>query len=146
MIRESVAREKAAVLKLAQIIVQRQSGLLTDAEALTAPEGFEIWSPDMRYGADQVIQHEETLYRVVQEVASSQEHQQPGGEGMLAVYRPIVPTASGTEDDPIPWIYGMDCSAGLYYSYNEQLYLCKGDMLPCVWPPDSGIWQWEVKS
>ena len=31
-----------------------------------------------------------------------------------------------------------------YYSYNGKIYLCKADLKPCVWNPDSGIWQWEA--
>ena len=85
-----------------------------------------------------------TLYRVVQAV-TPQAHQPPHGEGMLAIYRPIDATHAGTEEDPIPWVYGMDCTSGLYYSYNAAVYLCKGDMKPCVWAPGTaGLWQWEA--
>lgn len=83
------------------------------------------------------------MYRVVQAV-TPQAHQEPGGEGMLAVYRPIDREHAGTLEDPIPWVYGMDCAAGLYYSHEGCMYLCKGDMKPCVWAPGSaGVWQWE---
>lgn len=146
MIKRSAVLEKAAVLKLAQIIVQRQSVSLADTEALIAPEAFEVWASGMKYGAEQVVRHSGGLYRVVQAVDKSQAHQAPDAGGMLAVYRPIVPTASGSADDPIPFIYGMDCVAGLCYKYQGGLYLCKGDMLPCVWYPDATIWQWENTS
>ena len=74
-----------------------------------------------------------------------QEHQPPHGEGMLAVYRPIDATHEGTQDDPIPYVFGMDCRQGKYYSLAGALYLCKTDMPACVWPPDTaGLWQWEV--
>ena len=46
-----------------------------------------------------------------------QDHQPPDGEGMLAIYRPIDQTHAGTLEDPIPWVYGMDCPAGSYFSY-----------------------------
>lgn len=144
MIRRTAAQEKAAVIRLAQIIVQRQSAILTDSEALTSPEAFEIWGVGMKYGEGQLIRHEDTLYRVMQATDSSQEHQRPGGEGMLALYRPVIPTAAGTAADPIPWIYGMDCSAGFFYSYGGEVYRCTADMLPCVWAPDSGIYQWSA--
>ena len=50
-------------------------------------------------------------------------------------------------EDPIPWVYGMDCTNGLYYTYEGTLYLCKSDMKPCVWAPGSpGLWQWEAVS
>ncbi len=74
-----------------------------------------------------------------------QAHQPTHGEGMLAVYRPIDTTHAGTLEDPIPWVYGMDCTSGLYYSYNAAVYLCKADMKPCVWAPGTaGLWQWEA--
>lgn len=145
-LRRSQVEEKAAVLLLAQIIVQRQSAILTDAEALTAPQAFEQWGPGMKYGKDQIIWHaaSDKLYRLMNDVEKSQAHQPPGGKGMLAVYRPIEVSATGTIDDPIPYTYGMDCRDGLYYSYGGKLYLCKADMLPCIWPPDTaGMWQWE---
>ena len=56
------------------------------------------------------------MYRVMQATVP-QAHQVPGGEGMLAIYRPIDREHAGTAEDPIPWVYGMDCLAGLYYSY-----------------------------
>lgn len=124
-------------------VIESMSESLTDEVALTVPEFFPIWQPDVTYEAEKRIQHDGILYRVVQG-HTSQEHQPPGSEGMLAIYRPVVAEPSGTIDDPIPFIYGMDCSNGLYYSYNGNLYLCKADMAPCVWPPDSGIWQWEL--
>lgn len=149
MYKREVVESKAATLRLAQIIVQRQSGILKDNEALTSPEAFEVWAPDMPYGEGQIVYHEPTdcLYRIVQPggVAQSLAHQPPGGTGMLSVYRPIVMEHEGTKADPIPYVYGMDCRSGKYYSYEGKVYLCKADMLPCTWPPGSaGMWQWEV--
>ena len=95
-----------------------------------------------------VLRDGSTLYRVVQAGGViPQEHQPPHGEGMLAVYRPIDEGHAGTLEDPIPWVYGMDCHAGTYFSYNGHIYLVAegGDMIPCVWPPDTaGLWQWVL--
>lgn len=66
---------------------------------------------------------------------------------MLAIYRPIDQAHAGTLEDPIPWVYGMDCLAGTYYSYNGHTYKVAdgGTMTPCVWPPDTaGMWQWVL--
>lgn len=110
---------------------------------------YPIWKAGHTYIAGDVIQYGEAaddnvqLYSVVQD-HTSQAHQPPDAPGMLAIYRPIVKSHSGTIDDPIPWIYGMDCYNGKYYTYNEHEYLCKSDMPACVWAPDSGIWQWEL--
>ena len=70
--------------------------------------------------------------------------QPPHGEGMLAIYRPIDTGHAGTMEDPIPWVYGMDVKKNKYYSYGGVVYRAAENMLPCVWYPDSGIWQWEV--
>lgn len=145
------ANEKAAVIRAAQIIVQRQSGLLKDEEALAAPEAFEKWGPNMKYGENQIIQgygEDTTLYRIVQPggVEKSEAHRPPGSEGMLAIYRPIVKGHEGTLDDPIPYVAGMDCVAGKYYCHKKKVYLCKSDLIPCPenWQPGTpGMWQWE---
>lgn len=153
MDRTALAYEKHDALVLAQIIVQKFSNELNDGEVLTAPLGLEIWFPDRFYGKGQKIRHGERLpgipqlYEVKQDV-TAKAHQPPDSEGMLAVYRPIVPTASGTIDDPIPYVAGMDCCSGLYYIDFEIIYLCKADLIPCPanWRPGTaGMWQWERK-
>ena len=121
---------------------------LTDAQALGIQRDFyPVWPNGVdetgAYRAGQVVTDNGSLYRVVQAVTPI-ESQPPHGEGRLAVYRPIDTGHAGTQGDPIPWVYGMDCHTGSYYNYSGVTYLCKGDMLPCVWYPDSGIWQWEV--
>ena len=119
---------------------------LTDDAALKMAAVFPVWPSGTdgngQYAEGQIVQHSDGLYRVMQPVAP-QAHQPPDGEGMLAVYRPVSPSHAGTLEDPIPWVYGMDCTTGTYYSYNGTVYRCAGDMIPCVWYPDSGIWQWE---
>ena len=95
---------------------------------------------------DRIINKDGTLYRIVQPVTPL-ESQPPDGEGMLAIYRPIDQAHAGTLEDPIPWVYGMDCLAGTYYSYNGHTYkeADGGTMTPCVWPPDTaGMWQWVL--
>lgn len=41
----------------------------------------------------------------------------------------------------VPWTtIARDCN-----THNGTVYLCKGDMIPCVWEPGSaGLWQWEA--
>ena len=121
--------------------------VLTDDQALAMPDLVRTWEEALEAGAAldtaTVLRHDGVTYRVVQPV-TPQAHQPPGSEGMLAVYRPIETAHAGTEEDPIPFVYGMDALAGLYYSYAGGLYQVAegGDMKPCVWLPDSGIWQW----
>ena len=121
-----------------------------DETALEMPDLFKTWAEILEAGKtvpkDTIINDGGTLYRVVpSEGVLPVEHQPPHGEGMLAVYRPIDKAHTGTQEDPIPWVYGMDCTADLYYSYNGVVYLCKADMKPCVWAPGTaGLWQWEA--
>lgn len=123
---------------------------ITDAQALQMPDLFPSWEQVLAAGEaipkDRIISKGGQLYRIVQQVTPL-ESQPPDGEGMLAIYRPIDQTHAGTLEDPIPWVYGMDCTAGTYYSYNGHTYQVAegGDMKPCVWPPDTaGMWQWVL--
>ena len=122
---------------------------IDDDTALEMPDLFKTWEEVLSAGAqlaaDTVLNLDGQLYRVVQAV-TPQAHQAPHDEGMLAVYRPIDREHAGTADDPIPWVYGMDCHAGKCYRYNGKVYQVAegGDMIPCTWPPDTpGMWQWE---
>lgn len=123
---------------------------LTDAAAHGIPDLLPTWDELLAAGnkvaAGVCLVHNGQTYRVVQAVTPI-ESQHPGGDGMLAVYRPIEREHTGTMADPIPWVSGMDCRTGKYYSYEGVTYLCKGDMIPCVWTPGTaGLWQWEVVS
>lgn len=121
-----------------------------DETALEMPDLFKTWEEVLAAGQkvaqNAIINDGGTLYRVVAAGGVlPQEHQPPHGEGVLAVYRPIDTAHAGTLEDPIPWVYGMDCTEGLYYSYNATVYLCKANMTPCVWAPGTaGLWQWEA--
>lgn len=134
----------------ARVMAVQAAPTMTDNQALTMPDLFPTWEQVLEEGQPlkkgSILSDLGVLYRVVQDNTIPQAHQPPHGEGMLAVYRPIDQSHTGTEEDPIPWIYGMDCHEGTYYSYNGKTYLCKSDMLPCVWAPDTaGLWQWEVQ-
>lgn len=122
---------------------------IPDVQALSMASLFPTWEDVLSTGAElaagRIISSDGQLYRVVQATVP-QAHQVPGGEGMLAIYRPIDREHAGTADDPIPWVFGMDCLAGVYYSYNGAVYRVAdgGNMIPCVWAPDTpGLWQWE---
>lgn len=121
---------------------------LTDSQALSMPDILPTWEGLLERGekvlAGVCLMHSGQCYRVVQEVIPI-ESQPPGADGMLAVYRPIDNEHAGTAVDPIPWVDGMDCYNGKYYSYQGKTYLCKQDMTPCVRAPGTpGLWQWEV--
>lgn len=119
----------------------------TAAQALAMPDILPTWQEFLDSGREipsgVCLMHSGQCYRVVQEVIPIQ-NQPPGADGMLAVYRPIDKEHTGTRSDPIPWVSGMDCYNGKYYSHGGKTYLCKQDMLPCVWEPGTdGLWQWE---
>ena len=125
-----------------------QAADVPDTLALEMPDLFKTWAEALSAGvelaANSILNKGGQLYRVVQAV-TPQAHQPPDGEGMLAIYRPIEREHTGTPSDPIPWVYGMDCYQGKYYAHGGTTYLCKSDMLPCVWEPGSaGLWQWEA--
>ena len=105
---------------------------------------YDAWKADTEYKQDKLLVYNGKLYRVAQNLTSSEVYP-PDAEGALALYRPVDKTHAGTQDDPIPYVYGMDCAKDKYYSYAGKVYLCKADMPACVWPPDTaGLWQWEA--
>ena len=113
-----------------------------DAAAFTLAPLCKTWTAGTHYDALEIVNHEGRPYRVVQAV-DSLEHQMPGSAGMLAIYRPIDASA-GTKEDPKTFFYGMDVENGLYYRYQDVLYIAKADMPACVYYPGSeGVWQWE---
>lgn len=124
---------------------------IPDAVALSIPYILPTWQEFLDSGREipsgVCLMHEHQCYRQAQSAPIKPEAQRPpGSPGMSAVYRPIVSGHAGTLDDPIPWVYEMDCEAGKYYSHKGKIYLCTGDMAPCVWEPGGGAPQWEVAS
>ena len=120
---------------------------IDDSSALSMPDLFKTWAEVLAAGTeltkDTIINDGGVLYRVVQPV-TPQEHQPPHGEGMLAIYRPIDTAHAGTQEDPVPFVYGMDTEQGKYYSFEGKTYLCNLTMTPCVWTPGTpGVWQWS---
>lgn len=127
-------------LRAAMLAIPPEDDKTSLALAPVCPE----WAAGTHYDALEIVNHEGHPYRVVQAV-DSLEHQPPGAEGMLAIYRPLVPGHAGTLEDPIPFVNGMDVDEGKYYSFSGETYLAKSDMKPCVWMPGTpGLWQWEL--
>lgn len=139
------AKMNGQVQAAVKLYVQKATDI-PDEQALEMPDLFKNWDEVLAAGtelaANTVLNLDGQLYRVVQAV-TPQAHQRPDSEGMLAIYRPIDQTHAGTQEDPIPFVYGMDTEQGKYYSHNGKLYLCNLTMPACVWPPDTaGLWQW----
>lgn len=145
------------IQEINQIIeaMTRQSRILaaktltyTDNEAVSIQQLFPTWPDGVNENGNfvqgQYIQYKGQLYRIEQPVVIPIESQPPDSEGMLAVYRPASISHEGSLDDPIPWVYGMDCFEGKYYTYEGSIYYCKGTMKPCNWyPGQEGVFQWE---
>ena len=145
-------READAVLAAKSRVNMVQTMSFTSAEfsLLAKAELFPVWTAGETYPQGRRIQHEGIVYEVVAaNGVTAEAHQPPNGEGLLAVYRPLSTdpttgeTPTGTQDDPIPYLDGMDVEEGKYYSYNGKLYKANLTMPACVWPPDTpGLWQW----
>lgn len=150
----AAAREEAMQTQtlLAVRVFASAATAVTDEQVLEMPDLFPTWAEVLDSGArlakNTSITKDGTVYRVMTDV-TPQEGQPPDGPGMLAVYRPIEKSHAGTVEDPIPWVYGMDCRAGQYFSYEGHVYRVAegGDMIPCIWAPGTpGLWQWELIS
>lgn len=145
-------READAVLaaKSRTNMVQTMSFTSSEFALLAKAELFPVWTAGETYPQGRRIQHEGIVYEVVAaDGVTAEAHRPPNGEGLLAVYRPLSTdpetgeTPTGTQDDPIPYIGGMDVVKYKYYSYNGKLYKAETDMPACVWLPDTeGLWQW----
>lgn len=131
-------------------LVQTASFTAAEFSLLAKAELFPVWTAGETYPQGRRIQHEGIVYEVVAaDGVTAEAHQPPNGEGLLAVYRPLSTdpetgeTPTGTQDDPIPYTYGMDVVKDKYYSYNGKLYKANLTMPACVWQPDTaGLWQW----
>lgn len=150
----SAYSEQLTTVARVMMAIPSNAALVSDDLAKTIPDMFPVWPNGVDsegfYIKDQIVKDEVDghLYRIVPEKVKPVESQPPHGEGMLAVYRPIDGDGhSGTEDDPIPFIYGMDVSKGKYYSYEGHVYRAELDMPNCVWyPGTAGLWQWSLIS
>lgn len=134
--------QKQALAEQQETVIRAAAQTLPDDVAAQAPLLYPAWDWQS-CKRDMIVNYNGQLYRVLN---TPTDNRPPDAEGMLAVYRPIVPAHAGTMADPIPWVYGMDCKAGLYYSYADQLWLCKSDMAPCTWIPGTAPTMWEQVS
>ena len=109
---KAIHEEQAAAAKAAAMVAQVQVAAkvfasaaidIPDTQALEMPDMFPSWEDVLANGVElqkgRIISKDQTLYRVQNKV-TPQAHQPPGGEGMLAVYRPIDQSHAGTLEDP----------------------------------------------
>lgn len=137
---EAAKEYQQALAEQRDTVIRATAQTLPDDVAAGVPLLYPDWmwkkcTPNM------IVNYNGRLYRVI---VTPTDDRPPDTAGMLAVYRPIVPGHAGTMVDPIPWVYGIDCKAGLYYSYADQIWLCKSDMSPCTWTPGTAPTMWAV--
>ena len=132
--------QKQALAEQREILLRAAAQTLPEDVAVTVPLMYPAWDWQS-CKRDMIVNYNGQLYRVLN---TPTDNRPPDEAGMLAIYRPIVPAHAGTTADPIPWVYGMDCKAGLYYGYADQLWLCKSDMSPCTWTPGTAPTMWAV--
>ena len=118
--------------------VQLYAGTLSDEEAIQVDSLYPEWEAGAAYGKGALLRHGGQLYRVEQ-AHTAQAHQPPGGEGMLAVYRPLQEPG-----EVLPWVYGEAVSIGdrridpsdgrIYEVYNEAgANLWEPHTAPAIW-------------
>ena len=86
--------------------VQLYAGTLSDEEAIQVDSLYPEWEAGAAYGKGALLRHGGRLY-LVEQAHTAQAHQPPGGEGMLAVYRPLQEPG-----EVLPWVYGEAVSIG----------------------------------
>ena len=147
--------QTAALLDKQQRIQAAQTMTFSAPEfrLLAKAKYFDTWQPNTHYDKGKRLLWNGVVYEVRQEGGvDSLENYPPDGEGLLAVYRPLSVDsetgegATGTIDDPIPFIYGMDVKGQKYYSYEGKVWFCNSetDIDNCVWyPGQEGVHFWE---
>lgn len=89
----------ALQIKAAAISISAEDDVTAEQLAPICP----TWTAGEHYDALEIVNHEGFPYRVIQAV-DALEHQAPGTEGMLAIYRPIDASA-GTKEDPKTFLW-----------------------------------------
>lgn len=145
--------ERVNLISFKSSVVMDTQGIISDADILSVKDIFlnDVWKEGETYRSNQVFLGDDNyLYRVVSSSdVVAQGHQPPSLQpAMSAVYRRIADTSleQGTLDNPIPYIDSMDVEKDKYYIHKDKIYQAQADLKPCVWAPDTGIWQWlEIK-
>lgn len=86
------------------------------------PDGYEFKKDRDNTGVPDRVNHEDVLYKVIQDHAKQSTH---NPKDATSLFTPIKKnTETGTIDNPISWVSGMECEKGLYYKENSIIYLC----------------------
>lgn len=93
-----------------------------DQTALTGMELYPTWAEGIAVAKDSRYQFNGKLYKVVQ-AHTTQADWTP--DVTPALWTVIDVTHTGTIDDPIPAVAGMEYVYGKYYIEGETVYICK---------------------
>ena len=86
------------------------------------PDGYEFKANRDGKSVPDRVNHKDVLYKVIQD-HTKQSLYNP--KDATSLFTPIKKdTETGTIDNPISWVTGMECEEGLYYIENDVVYLC----------------------
>ena len=100
----------------------------TDEQAIEVQILYPKWDdiPDgTEMLVDKKVNYDEVLYKVIQK-HNKQATYNP--KDATSLFTPIKKDSeTGTLDNPIAWVVGMESKEGLYYTENDKLYICIRD-------------------
>ncbi|OUO90108.1 carbohydrate-binding protein [Cloacibacillus sp. An23] len=131
------------VEKMSKAAAQTEELTLSECALMARAQMYDQWQAGQSYAQGKRVTYNGIVYEVQQQTTASEVYP-PDAEGVLAIYVPLSTDGSGTLEDPYVWIYGMHVEAGVYVTYNGQMYKAKSPMKPCVWAPGSDTNVWEV--
>lgn len=122
----TVEPKKSRAQVMQEIVLEQYNARtdIPDAEALDRSVVIFDWENYIgkTLNEGQCVVFNEEVYRVRQ-THTVQEHYAPGLD-TASLYEVIVLTATGTENDPIPYTPPMEIEEGKYYTQFDVLYLC----------------------
>lgn len=115
---------KPAMLSFTASQILAQS--FEDADAITVKDIYPIYADCIGKLVKQgfKMNHEGTLYKVIQPELTIQAQYVPGSVGTESLYAVIDETHTGTSEDPIPYFGNMELEQDKYYIQNSVLYHC----------------------
>lgn len=124
MITEKAIEKLKAMRKQAEINAAGN----TDAQACETSALYEYW-PDIPEGtmleAGTIVQHSDGILYRVKEGQGHQKQSTWAPDATPSLFTPIPkPEESGTKDNPIAWVEGMESEEGKYYISDGVKYLC----------------------
>lgn len=86
------------------------------------PDGYEFKADRDGKGNPDRVNYFGVLYKIIQDHTKQSTY---NPKDATSLFTPIKKeTETGTIDNPITWVSGMECEEGLYYIENDVIYLC----------------------